>query len=474
VFAACAALAALSLVMPSAPTTDPWGWIVWGREVLHLDLSTVVPGPPSWKPLPVLITTPLALTGAAAPTLWLLVARVGALASLAVAARVAGRLAGGWAAAIAVAGLVLSTDWLRAFAHGYTEPLAVGLLLAAVDQHLSDRPRRALWLGGLAALCRPEALMIVAAYGVSQWRRGRMPPGQIAAVLVGVTALWLVPDWIGSGDPLHGAHVARLTAESGPVAALHALAAGALILPWPLLLTGLAGVAIAVQRRDERVLWIAAAAGAWAAVETGLMLAGYPALGRFFILPAALWLMVCAAGAVWLVQGAREERGRLRPAAAAALAVAALPFVTIRAEHSVQELADSIDRARLETQLLAAVDAAGSTLRTCGGPGMPARLTWMKGAVAWKLDVPLDSVHAVRTWGSRTYLQRLSDSDERPPPWPSAGRVITVGPAAVHGSGFLDPFANARLRMPGLDSTVAARAGRWRVVEHPCGRMRAV
>jgi hypothetical protein len=105
--------------------------------VLHLDLSTVVPGPPSWKPLPVLVTTPLALTGGAAPTLWLLVARAGALGSLAVAARLASRLVGPWAAVVAVAGLVLSMDWLRAFSHGYTEPLAIGLLLAAVDQHLS-------------------------------------------------------------------------------------------------------------------------------------------------------------------------------------------------------------------------------------------------------------------------------------------------------------------------------------------------
>src|SRR3954452_21371591 len=104
--ALCLAVAALSLLVPSAPTTDPWGWIVWGREVLHLDLSTVVPGPPSWKPLPGLVTTPLALTGAAAPTLWLFVARLGALASLVVAARLTGRLAGSWAAAIAVVGFV--------------------------------------------------------------------------------------------------------------------------------------------------------------------------------------------------------------------------------------------------------------------------------------------------------------------------------------------------------------------------------
>src|SRR4051794_10225948 len=85
--ALCLAVAALSLLVPSAPTTDPWGWIVWGREVLHLDLSTVVPGPPSWKPLPVMVTTPLALTGATAPALWLVLARAGGLAALVMAGR---------------------------------------------------------------------------------------------------------------------------------------------------------------------------------------------------------------------------------------------------------------------------------------------------------------------------------------------------------------------------------------------------
>ncbi|HSD77936.1 MAG TPA: hypothetical protein VLA98_11040, partial [Solirubrobacteraceae bacterium] len=64
-------LTALSFLFPSAPTYDPWAWIVWGREVVHLDLSTV--DGPSWKPLPMLFTTPLALAGGLAPDLWLFV-----------------------------------------------------------------------------------------------------------------------------------------------------------------------------------------------------------------------------------------------------------------------------------------------------------------------------------------------------------------------------------------------------------------
>ena len=78
-------LAALTFLAPSAPTYDPWAWIIWGREILHLDLSTV--DGPSWKPLPVLLTTPFALAGPLAPDLWLFVARAGAIAGVVVVFR---------------------------------------------------------------------------------------------------------------------------------------------------------------------------------------------------------------------------------------------------------------------------------------------------------------------------------------------------------------------------------------------------
>src|SRR3954470_10881015 len=92
--AACLALAGLSLLAPSAPTTDPWGWITWGHELVYGGFSTVMGGAPSWKPLPVLVTAPLSLFGGAAPALWLLVARAGGVYSLVVAFRLGKRLEG--------------------------------------------------------------------------------------------------------------------------------------------------------------------------------------------------------------------------------------------------------------------------------------------------------------------------------------------------------------------------------------------
>jgi hypothetical protein len=95
-----AVVAALSLRLPWATTYDPWAWIVWGREVAHLDLQTT--NGPSWKPLPVLVTTLLSVTGGAAPACWLVVARAGGLLAL-VAAYVAGRRLAGPVAAITAA-----------------------------------------------------------------------------------------------------------------------------------------------------------------------------------------------------------------------------------------------------------------------------------------------------------------------------------------------------------------------------------
>src|SRR3954452_15464798 len=81
--AACLAAAFLTLLTPTTPTYDPWAWLIWGREVLHLDLNAQL-GP--WrKPLPVALTTLFAVVPGAAPALWVGVARAGALASLVLA-----------------------------------------------------------------------------------------------------------------------------------------------------------------------------------------------------------------------------------------------------------------------------------------------------------------------------------------------------------------------------------------------------
>ena len=135
---ACLGLAALSLLGPSNPTYDPWAWIIWGREITHLDLNTV--SGPSWKPLPVLFTTVFSLFGDdAAPNLWLVIARAGGLLAIAMAYRLGARL-GGWPAGVIAALALLLADGLRAH---------------VLARQLRGHPRRRLPAGGRAPPRRP-------------------------------------------------------------------------------------------------------------------------------------------------------------------------------------------------------------------------------------------------------------------------------------------------------------------------------
>ena len=124
----CLALAALAHFLPAGPTYDPWAWIIWGREITEWNLDTRTG--PSWKPLPVLFTTPFALAGDTwAPELWLVIAQAGGLLAFAFTYRLAARLAGWPAGVIAAAGLALADEFIRNIARGNSEGLLVGLCL---------------------------------------------------------------------------------------------------------------------------------------------------------------------------------------------------------------------------------------------------------------------------------------------------------------------------------------------------------
>jgi hypothetical protein len=197
---ACLALAALSAaILPSVPSYDPWAWIVWGREVFDPQLSFATGGGPSWKPLPVIFTSVFGLFGGAAPVLWVIAARAGGLLALVAAYRLARRLVAGprWSAvaagAIAVAGLLLTQDWVYYMFRGTSEPMLVGACLWAIDRHLDGRHGSAFALGVAASLIRPEAWPFILAYGIWLWpREPRLRALMIAGLLM-IPFLWPPP-----------------------------------------------------------------------------------------------------------------------------------------------------------------------------------------------------------------------------------------------------------------------------------------
>ncbi|HXD58727.1 MAG TPA: hypothetical protein VN606_12445 [Thermoleophilaceae bacterium] len=389
------AIAGLTLLLPSVPTTDPWGWIVWGRQVLHLDLNTVA-GPPSWKPLPVLFTAPLSLLGGAAPSAWLVIARAGGILALALAFRLGARLAGPAAGAVAVLGLALSGGWLRGLAYGYTEGLAVALLLWAILSHMDGRRGRALVLAFLVSLSRPEAwafLLPYAAFVAWKEPRLRLPA---AAVAIGSPLLWILPDWWGSGQLFHASRVAGVNLSAdGANPGLHVVRAGLGLISLPLELLAVAGLALAVRRRDRRVLLLGLGALAWILLLGVATEAHYPGAGRFLVPPVAIVCVLAGVGAAWLSQLA----GRVAPQAALAvlLAAAVLP-VLARADASADQAIGTHGPTLLQGDLDVALQQAGGPLAVlrCGQPVLPLHLWWNAGALAWKLDVPLDRIATVQ------------------------------------------------------------------------------
>ncbi len=453
---ACLGLAALSLLRPSAPTTDPWGWIVWGREVLHLDLNTSV-GTPAWKPLPVLFTTPLALFGGAAPLLWLVVARAAGLIALVFAFRLGRRAGGPVAGVLAAAFLGLSSSWLRALEHGYTEPMMVALALAAVERHVDGRRLQALALGALVALGRPEAFAFVALYAIFAWRalldRRRAIVGLVAVVPV----LWLGGDWWGAGNPLHARHVAGEAANSftatDVLSSLASLAGAALLAP--------ALLAWARRPRDVLVASLAWGALAWVALLWVLAQTGYPGSERFLVLPAAAVCVLAGVG-VGELGSLWRSHPRLRPALVAAVALLVVLYAPAQLSPLPRAVQVAERLARSQHALRALVGPRPGDDRRCETALLPTSLDWNAGAVAWDRDIPLRSVRSA-------FTGRQALESDRPLVDVLVGRGPSVygldaSPRAGgelylrHRGGPVDPRVP-----PGfpLQARVEARGGRW-------------
>ena len=393
----CIALAALSLLLPSTPTYDPWAWIIWGREVVQLDLVTTAG--PSWKPLPVFFTAPFSLLGDdAAPELWIMVARAGGILGIAMTYRLAARLAGPAAGTIAAVALLLADEFIRNFARGNSEGLLLAFCLLAVERHLDGRRTDAFLLGFAAGLLRPEVWPFWGLYGLwlvlGAW--GQRPPWRMLALVGGSGAamllLWFVPEYLGSGSALRAAERARQpNPDSAAFAAspfLEVFRRSSSILTVPVYLGAVAAVAIAWRRRRERFAAVVFTLGA---ISTALMVAvalmtegGFAGNLRYVALPAAMVCVLAGAGWVCLVRAVRSRRGR-GMALALAIAVAALfaPYLATDAD----ELELAMRRVDVEADLYGAnlkamIAKAGgeAAIKACGpvytGPFQTQAVAW--------------------------------------------------------------------------------------------------
>lgn len=399
--------AALSLLAPSQPGYDAWSWLVWGREVAGLELDTV--DGPAFKPLPVVVCAVLSIFGGAAPALWLVVARAGAIAAVLLAGRVAWRLSGGSrvAALAGAVGVALSTGWWWHGSVGNAEGLFLALALGALEAGLTGRLRAALALALGAALLRPESWPFVGLYAAWLWWREPLLRPLVAAALLAIPLLWLGPELLGSGDALRSSQRARIPNPGAPALAEHpalaSLGRAASIAFVPVVLAALATV------RTPRAWWPAAAGGAWVVLVALMAEGGYSGEPRY-ALPGVAAIAVSGGAGVGLLwshavsprsaadPAAQAGRGKRVPwerhagaaprvAVAVAAVACALAFLPARLGSIHEQLARAGDDAALWGSLDDAVTRAGGRGVILACAATPVTGPYRGPAVAWALRV---------------------------------------------------------------------------------------
>lgn len=394
-------LGVLSLTLPSSATYDAWSWIIWGREVIHGELNTV--SGPSWKPLPVVVTTLAAPLGSIAPDVWIVVARIGAISGVVLAYLIARRLGGIVAGVLAGFSLAAAPWWVWNGWLANSEGVLVAFVLGAVAAELSGRRRTALACGLAAGLLRPEAWPFVLAYAAwLAWRSDWRGRAAIAAGLAILPLAWLLPEKWGSGDYWRAASraqnpdpgAASLTANPGWTVTgdfftmlptgTWAVVAAALVLAVLALVGRVRSGATAPSASsssastastpssapaesptsaasDDRpvraILGIALLGVAWFLVVIVLTKRGFSGNERYLIPPVALILVAASAGFGLLLRRL-PEFGRL-----ALVAVFGIAMVVAAIQDVPEQMRRAVYESRLVDNLPRAIVAAGGAER---------------------------------------------------------------------------------------------------------------
>jgi hypothetical protein len=383
------------------PDYDGFGWLVWGRQVLHWNLNT--DGAPSWKPLTFVFTLPYALTGHAQMWLWMTTSVAGAVAGCVFAARIAFRLTGpspGRRYAPYVAGAFAGVALLGMDTYSHlvlianSDPLIVTLCLGAIDCHLSGRRRLAFVMLVLASLGRPEAWAFAGCYAVWGWRA---VPGMRMLAVLGIALIpvfWFtIPaltshSWFIAGDLafnqktiIHGNKILGVISRFRGLYEL------------PMQLAALLGIGLAAARRDRVTLTLAGAAVGWVVIEIAFAYHGWSAVPRYLIEPAGV-MVVLAGGAVGRVLADSRGPRLLRwagPVAVVILIVALEPTARTRARETRQDIATAHTRARQVDRLEAVISRIGGPdkVKACG---QPVSLVGFQSTLAWEVDLNVGNV----------------------------------------------------------------------------------
>jgi hypothetical protein len=501
-------VAIVSLLIPSTPSYDPWAWIIWGREIVHLNLHTT--GGPSWKPLPVIFTTLFAPFGQAAPDMWLVVARAGAFAAVVMVFRFSFRLvrligthffsAQGevgsaallgpalLAGAIAALGLALTAGYISDNALGYSEGLATAVILIAIERALDGHPRQAFGLGFLAALDRPEIWLFWGPYGLYLFWKHPEARRLVVGLFILIPILWFLPEYWGSGHFLRGVSRAQHP-RSNSLAFAHCPFCSELIdAAWPTILlrlkiaaTVLIGVVAFVlwgvwrepgrpRLRSTKTIAQATAAGlgilgvVWFVVISIMTQAGFSGNNRYLVIGSAM-VDICGAvawgwGTVelghalpgWWHRVRSSASGRRTPAVAwTAIALGVLSFVFVPNWVGSNLIDIQLTHRSLVYQARLRTDAPVIIQRGGGA----AKLERCGTIMTEGFQVPLVA------WYMGTHTDRIEGPpNEGAPPGPAPNVVLQ---AAAHTNGLPLPLLS---QWPNVHYTYITGTKTFRLFEH--------
>ncbi len=385
------------------PGYDPYGWLVWGYQTVHLSLD--LGGAPSWKPLPYLFTVPYALAGHRYELrLWMVTSVAVSLSGCIFAGRIAYRVTRDAlppveaaeeirryvpAAAAIFAGVALLglEDYMHYILSVQSDPMIVTFCLAGIDMYLSGHYRWALLFGVLGSLGRPEVWPFLGAYLLWAWFRVRSMRWMVVGAIGVIAFMWFGIPWITNGRPnIAGELALRSPRELHQNKVFGTIGRFTELQYLPLWIAALGTLAIAVIRRHRFVLALAVAVVVWVLIEIAFAFHGFPALSRYMFEPAAVATVLAGIGVGWALSSVGTRRRGLSGwgaiVAVAALIAALVPGAVGRLRAERSDLRLQRDRTNEIGLLQTTIDMLGGyhAVRVCGEPvtevGFASVLAW--------------------------------------------------------------------------------------------------
>jgi hypothetical protein len=381
---------------PTYPTYDSYYALIWGRDVLHLQLPLFqVYRAPTEHPLAIAFGVVASIFGQGGDRLMILGSIASFVALVAGLYRL-GRLTFGPVVG-AIAAVVLCTrfDYEYYAAQGYLDFTYMALVVWAGTLEV-QRPRRGTAVFALlvaAGLLRPDAWVLAGVYllwcawlPLAGWARGnrieaaqwRRLGGYVALTLT-APLLWAAVDWAVTGNPAYSLHSTTGLAEAlGRTKGISNIPGST----WeflvrldklPLVLAAIAGVVVGVVLvpRRVRVPLVLLASGLLTFVLLGA--AGTSVIDRYLLTPAVLMMLfgALAIGGWSLLEPGSTVRRVWMGAAALLVAYGVAQALATVSIHSIKtELAFRDDSHRALAQVLDDPRVRGD-LKRCGPLSLP-------------------------------------------------------------------------------------------------------